>query len=161
MAPPMGRGRGTPKRYIVHYLPSKEHVKALDTTRKNNINEWRKMILRSLVLERKRDGADREKIVSMLESLVTYLRTYTQKGVVLLPRRAFLAHMKYIEGYDSDEAEEEWTKVESDPQVKYELDEKQQRRPCLLLLLLGLGRPRPARPPAEVHPDLHRVPSGS
>ena len=36
----------------------------------------------------------------------------------MLPFKAFKAHFEYKEGYDSDEAEEEWNKALADPAVK-------------------------------------------
>ena len=80
-------------------MPNKhEHKLALQKLQKEFPKKWRKIVMRCVVHGRRRNASDRELAAEIIHELSRFLRCYVRTGVIMLPRRAFVAHLKYVEG---------------------------------------------------------------
>ena len=102
----------------------KTHREALGKLKEKNPLEWKNKVLALVVQDGSRRGAvEREKAARFVEEIVAFSSVYKRREVKYLPKRAFLAHFQFKEGYTSQEAEDEWTAALEDPDIDRQVDE--------------------------------------
>lgn len=102
---------------------SKVASQALTKFKTDKPSEYKKQVLKLVVEEGERAGAaQREQAAELVDAMVKYAKMYSLGGVVILPKKAFLAHMKFVEGLDDIEAVERWDVAWNDPMVPKEAD---------------------------------------
>ena len=89
--------------------------KKLSDHKKNDPDAWRVKVLGLVVKEGSmRGAAERERCSRYIEEILQIGQTFNQRQARLLPRRAFIAHYRYKEGYSKEEAEAEWESAKND-----------------------------------------------
>ena len=95
--------------------------KKLSDHKKNDPDAWRVKVLGLVVKEGSmRGAAERERASRYIEEILQIGQTFNQRQARLLPRRAFIAHYRYKEGYSQEEAEAEWESAKNDTSLPSE-----------------------------------------
>ena len=46
-----------------------------------------------------------------MEAVCSFLRGYVSEGIAMIPQRAFIAHLRWVEGHGMEEAEQAWAQA--------------------------------------------------